>query len=106
MRILLDGNLPRAFGTLPPGHRVETVHQRRWSDLDDRPLLDAADPQYDAFITMDQSLRFQQNLRGRRMRILLLRAPRNTLPVLAPLAPMVLDALSTMEPGEFLVLGA
>ena len=106
MRILLDGNLPRAFGTLLPGHRVETVHQRRWSDLDDRPLLDAADAQYDAFITMDQSLRFQQNLRGRRMRILLLRAPRNTLPVLAPLAPMVLDALGTMEPGEFLVLGA
>ena len=106
MRILLDGNLPRAFGTLLPGHRVETVHQRRWSDLDDRPLLDAADAQYDAFITMDQSLRFQQNLRGRRMRIVLIRAPRNTLPVLAPLAPMVLDVLGTMEPGEFRVLGA
>ena len=55
---------------------------------------------------MDQSLRFQQNLRGRRMRILLIRAPRNTLPVLAPLAPMVLDVLGNMEPGEFRVLGA
>ena len=42
VRVLLDGNLPRAFAALLPGHRVENVHQRRWSDLDDRPLLDAA----------------------------------------------------------------
>lgn len=65
MRVLLDGNLPRAFAALLPGHRVTTIHQRRWSDLDDRPLLDAAEAEYDAFITMDQNLRFQQNLRGR-----------------------------------------
>jgi predicted nuclease of predicted toxin-antitoxin system len=105
VRILLDGNLPRAFGALLPGHRVHTVHQRRWSDLDDRPLLDAAEAEYDAFITMDQNLRFQQNLRGRRLRIVLVRAPRNTLPILAPLAPMVLDALGAMELGELRVLG-
>jgi para-nitrobenzyl esterase len=60
VRVLLDGNLPRAFGTLLPGHRVHTVHQRRWSDLDDGTLLDAAEPEYDVLITMDQSLRFQE----------------------------------------------
>lgn len=105
MNILLDGNLPRAFATLLPGHRVHTVHQRRWSDLDDRPLLDAAETEYDALITMDQNLRFQQNLRGRKLRIVLIRGPRNTLPSLAALAPTVLDALVTMAPGEFRVLG-
>jgi predicted nuclease of predicted toxin-antitoxin system len=76
VRILLDGNLPRAFGTLLPGHRVDSIHSRHWSDLDDRPLLDAAETEYDAFLTMDQSLRFQQNLRGRRLRIVLIGAPR------------------------------
>jgi predicted nuclease of predicted toxin-antitoxin system len=105
VRILLDGNLPRAFATLLPGHRVDSVHQRRWSDLDDRPLLDAAEAEYEAFITMDQHLRFQQNLRGRRVRVVLIRAPRNTLPVLASLAPAVLEALGAMAPGEFRVLG-
>jgi hypothetical protein len=54
---------------------------------------------------MDQSLRFQQNLRGRQLRIILLRASRNTLPVLAPLAAIVLDTLASMQPGEFRVLG-
>ena len=85
------------------------MHQRRWSDLDDGPLLDAAETEYDVFITMDQSLRFQQNLQGRQLRIVLICALRNTMPILAPLAPLapaVLDTLITMMPGEFRVLGA
>lgn len=105
MRVLLDGNLPRAFAALLPGHRVDSIHQRRWSDLDDGPLLDAAESEYDAFVTMDQNLRFQQNLRGRRLRILIVRAPRNTLPVLAPVAPAVLAALGEMTPGELRIIG-
>ena len=105
MRVLLDGNIPRAFAACLPGHRVHTVHGRRWSDLDDGPLLDAADAEYDALITMDQNLRFQQNLRGRRLRIILIRAARNTVPVLAPIAPAILDTLAAMSPGEFRVVG-
>ena len=102
---LLDGNLPRAFAALLPGHRVESIHQRRWSDLDDGPLLDAAGAEYDAFVTMDQSLRFQQNLRGRRLRIVVIRAPRNTVPSLAPLAPQVLTAIAEMASGELRIVG-
>jgi predicted nuclease of predicted toxin-antitoxin system len=105
MRVLLDGNLPRAFAGFLPGHRVDSVHQRRWSDLDDGPLLEAAEAEYDAFVTMDQNLRFQQNLRGRQLRIVLVRAPRNTMPVLVPAAPKVLDALATMAPGELRIVG-
>jgi len=105
VRVLLDGNLPRTFAALLPGHRVETVHQRRWSDLDDGPLLAAAEGEYDALLTADQNLRFQQNLRGRRLRIVVLRAPRTSLPVLAPLAPRVLAALAAMEPGEVRIVG-
>ena len=105
MRVLLDGNLPRTFAALLPGHRVETIQQRRWSDLDDGPLLDAAEGEYDAFLTADQSLRYQQNLRGRRLRIVVLRAVRNSLPALAPLAPAVLQALSEMAPGDVRIVG-
>lgn len=105
MRILLDGNLPRAFAGFLPGHRVESVHQRRWSDLDDGPLLAAAEAEYDALVTMDQNLRFQQNLRGRRLRIIVIRAMRNTLPVLAPAAPAVLHTLATMQPGDLQIVG-
>ena len=56
MRVLLDSNVPRAFATLLPGHRTQTTHQRRWSDLDDGPLLYAAERECDTFVTMDQNL--------------------------------------------------
>ena len=105
MRVLLDGNLPRTFAALLPGHRIDTVHQRRWSDLNDRPLLDAAEREYDAFLTADQNLQYQQNLTGRRIRIVVLRAPRTSLPAIAPLAPLVLVALAEMSPGELRVVG-
>ncbi len=105
MRVLLDANIPRAYAALLPGHRVDTVHQRRWSDLDDGPLLDAMEPEYAAFITADQSLRYQQNLQGRRIRILVLRSFRTSLPALAPSAPGVLTALSEMGVGELRLLG-
>ena len=105
MRVLLDGNLPRTLAALLPGHRVETVHQRRWSDLDDGPLLNAAEAEYDAFLTADQNLRYQQNLRGRRLRIVVLHARRTSLPALAPLAPAVLHALAAMAPGEIRSVG-
>ena len=106
MRVLLDGNLPRTLAALLPGHRVDTVHQRRWSDLSDRTLLDAAEQDYDAFITADQNLQYQQNLSNRRIRIVVLRAQRTTLPALAPLAPLVLAALAEMQPGELRVISS
>lgn len=105
MRVLLDSNLPRAFATLLPGHRTATTHQRRWSDLDDGPLLNAADGEYDALITMDQNLRFQQNLRGRRLRIVVIRAASNKLTDLIPIAPTVLAALAEMMPGDLRIVG-
>lgn len=105
MRVLLDGNLPRTFAALLPGHRVDTVHQRRWSDLNDRPLLDVAEAEYDAFVTADQNLQYQQNLSDRRIRVVVLRAWRTSLPALAPLAPLVLTALTEMAPGELRVIG-
>ena len=104
MRVLLDSNLPLAFATLLPGHRTQTTHQRRWSDLDDGPLLDAAEQEFDAFVTMDQNLRYQQNLKHRQLRIIVLRAPRNSLPVLAPIAPAVLRTLAEMFAGELRIL--
>ena len=104
MPVLLDSNLPRAFGSLLPGHRTETTHQRGWSDLDDGPVLDVAEGTFDVFVTMDQSLRYQQNLAGRALRIIVVRAPSNRLEALAPLAPRVLRTIASMDAGALRVV--
>ena len=106
MRVLLDANLPRGLARLLVGHEVHSVHQRRWSDLDDGPLLDAcAAAGYGALATLDQSLRFQQNLRGRPVAVLVLRARSNRIEDLAPLVPALLAALPSAPPGQVTLVG-
>lgn len=86
-------------------HDVETIHQRRWSDLSNGALLDAAGGEYDVFVTLDQSLRFQQNMRGRRIAVVVLRAPSNRLADLEPIVPGLLEAISTAQPGQVSSVG-
>jgi hypothetical protein len=43
-----------------------------WTALDNGALLKAAETDFEALITTDQNLRYQQNLTGRRLAILVL----------------------------------
>ena len=107
MRVLLDANLPRGLGRLLVGHEARSAHAHGWSDLDDGALLGvAAAAGYTAFLTMDQSLRFQQNLAGRPIAVVLVRARSNRLPDLAPLVPAIRAVLPGAPPGEVTVVGA
>jgi predicted nuclease of predicted toxin-antitoxin system len=105
MRVLLDANLPRDLARLLTGHAAHSIHQRRRSDLDDGPLLDACAGEYDALVTMDQSLRFQQNLRGRPIAVVLVHAHSNRLEHLQPLVPAMLEAIPHAPPGEITHVG-
>jgi predicted nuclease of predicted toxin-antitoxin system len=105
VRVLLDANLPRGLARLLVGHEAHTVHLRRWSDFDDGALLDACAGEYSAFVTLDQSLPFQQNLRGRPIVVVVLRAHSNRLSDLEPWVPALLAALATAKAGEVLEVG-
>ena len=105
MRIILDGNLPTALATLLAGHVVHTIHERRWSDLNNGALLSAVSAEYEVFVTLDLSMRYQQNLRGRPVAIIVLRAHSNRIADLEPLVPRLLAVLSTAPRGEATVVG-
>ena len=100
MRVVLDANLPLDFAALLAGHQVDSVHQRGWSDLDNGALLAVCEAEYDAFVTLDQSIRYQQNLRGRPIAVIILRAKSNRLQDLSPLAPALVAALPTAPQGQ------
>lgn len=106
MRVLLDACVPERFARFVAGHEVTTVRAFfGTTDLDDGPVLDRLTTHVDAFVTVDKNLRFQQNLRGRPFRIVLLRTHSNALENLVPLAPALLVALTEMQPGDLRVLG-
>jgi hypothetical protein len=107
VRILLDECVPIRFAQFIPGHEVITAQQFfGTTNLDDGSVLDRIPGgHFDAFITVYKNLRFQQNLRGRVFRIVLLRAPSNALEYLVPLVPSLVVALAESVPGDFRVVG-
>lgn len=106
MRILLDENLPADLALLLAGHDVDTVTKAGWSGVQNGKLLQLADQNYEAFLTMDRNIEHQQNLAIRKVRIIVLRAPSNRIAHLAPLVPMIIETLRKIKPGQLRSIGA
>ena len=100
MRVLLDACVPHQLGTLLTGHDVLSALDLGLGDLDDRPLLDAIDGRFDAFVTVDKRLPRQQKLAERSFGVVVLRARSNRLTDLRPLVEPLLLVLETLAPGE------
>jgi predicted nuclease of predicted toxin-antitoxin system len=62
MRILLDESLPHDLAALIAGHDVSTVRDEGWASVKNGQLLALAATKFEAFITADRNLEFQQNL--------------------------------------------
>ena len=99
MNILLDESVPRLIKTRLAEFSVSTVQEMGWTGLKNGELLTLAEQQFDAFITADQQLRYQQNLAGRRLVILVL--PSNQVPMVTRLLPKIAQTLRDMAPGAF-----
>ena len=73
MKVLFDQCTPVPLRRWLHPHIVDTAAERGWSRLRNGELLEQADlARYDAFITTDTKLKYQQNLTKRRVRILAL----------------------------------
>ncbi len=102
MRLLLDECVPKRLGREFRGHQVVTAVEAGWAGLSNGALLRAAAEEFDAFITVDQGVQFQQNLAGAAIRVVVIVAERNTLEALRPLVPKVLEALQTLTVGQLI----
>jgi predicted nuclease of predicted toxin-antitoxin system len=76
MRVLFDQGTPAPLRQFLQGHPVNTAAQKRWNQLRNGELLYAADAAGFDVLTTDKNLRHQQNLRGRRIGIVVLSTPR------------------------------
>jgi predicted nuclease of predicted toxin-antitoxin system len=62
MRLLLDESVPQRLRRALPNHEVKTVVEMGWGGIKNGDLLALAAPSFDAFITVDKNLPYQQNL--------------------------------------------
>ena len=99
-RILLDHCVPKPLRRWLTVYVVRTCHEEGWSALRNGELLAAAEAAgFDVFITADKNLRYQQNLKGRRLAIVEL--PTNRLSMLPFLVPALQQALANATPGSY-----
>jgi hypothetical protein len=73
MLILFDHVTPRGIARFLEGHSVTTAKDRGWDRLSNGDLLAAAERAgFDLLLTADKNMRYQQNLQGRRIAIVVL----------------------------------
>jgi hypothetical protein len=103
VRILLDECVPRPIRGELPGHDVRTVPEMGWAGKKNGELLQLMVPAgFEVFLTVDQNLRFQQNIQSAGLVVVILVAPSNRLADLIPLMPQVNAALSTARAGDLI----
>ena len=99
MRILFDQGTPVPLRRYLDSHTVATAFELGWSNLRNGELLTAADIEFDLLITTDQQIRYQQNLVGRRLAILVLLT--TSWPRIQQHIPEILVAVETSQPGGY-----
>jgi uncharacterized protein DUF5615 len=106
MRLLLDESVPRRFGRSLATHVVRTVVELGWSGIKNGELLGRAANEFDALVTVDKNLEYQQNLESLPIAVIVLYAQSNELPYLLPLIPKLEEVLANLRPRMFVRIGA
>jgi hypothetical protein len=101
MRIILDESVPQKLRLLIWGdHTVVTTWFQGWSGLANGALLNVAEEAgFELFITADQEMSYQQNLKGRKMALVVLRT-NNWASVKAHIAG-IMAAIDAATPGIY-----
>jgi hypothetical protein len=76
MLVLFDHVTPRGIARFLPGHTVTKAKDRGWDRLTNGDLLaEAEGAGFDVLLTADKNMRYQQNLTGRRIALVVLSTP-------------------------------
>ena len=73
MLILFDQGTPKGLIRALAGHKIITAQARGWDKLDNGALLSAAEEAgVELLLTTDRRIRYQQNLAGRKLAVVVL----------------------------------
>ena len=105
MRLLLDESVPATLRRHLPKHEVRTAVEMGWSGVKNGQLLAlAAASGFEAFITVDKNLPFQQNLSTLPIALLVLDALSNEVQKLRPLLPKLELELVSLKPRTYVLI--
>ena len=100
MLILFDHVTPAGIARFLPGHTVTKAKDRGWDTLTNGDLLAQAElAGFDVLLTADKNMRYQQNLKGRRIAIVVLSTPQ--WPAVRLHVEQIATAVNAAVPGSY-----
>src|SRR5271157_4293133 len=106
MKIVLDECLPRKLKDRFASHECYTAPEAMLGGKKNGELLAIAESQgFEIFLTMDKGLEYEQNLTGRQIAVIILRAKSNRLVDLVPLVEACLTRMRSIKLGQIARIG-
>jgi predicted nuclease of predicted toxin-antitoxin system len=107
MKILIDECPPDELKDplTARGYECQTVRRAGFGSKKSGELLSLAEGRWDVMVTSDRNIKYQQNMTGRRISILILCAKSNRIKDLPPLMPACAEALLSILPGRVVEVG-
>ena len=100
MLILFDNGTPAPLRHALTGHTVVEAIERGWDRLANGELIAAAEAAgFELLLTTDKNLRYQQNLKGRRIAFVVI--GNQQWPTLRRYVDKVVAAVNTATPGSY-----
>jgi hypothetical protein len=104
MQVLFDQGTPVPLRRYLAPHVVVTVFEKGWSTLQNGELLRIAEHEgFEALVTTDQNLKYQQNLRERRIAIVVLMT--TSWPRIKRNVSHVITVINSVKPGDYIEIG-
>jgi hypothetical protein len=103
VRILFDESVPRQLRQHLAGCQITLVEELGWKGVKNGQLLKLAEQNpFDVLVTADRQLKYQQNLKDRKIAIIVL--PYNRRKWMPLLLPGIMAALQRIQPGDYVEL--
>jgi hypothetical protein len=105
MRLLLDENMPKRLKEEFRDHEIYTIREKGWNGVKNGQLLQLLlENAFDALLTFDKNLRFQQNFEKYPITVFVFAAPVNSYIELSRLCPQVRVLITNgLKPGAVII---
>jgi len=100
MKILFDNGTPNPIARSLVGHEVTFARRIGWAELENGELILAAEQAgYDVLLSTDKNIRYQQDLRGRMIALVVL--GNSQWPLVRLHLDKIVAALNACSPGSY-----
>jgi hypothetical protein len=100
VKVLLDECVNNRIIRYLVGFDIKTVQKMGWAGIKNGTLLGLAETQFDAFVTIDQNLSYQQSIKKFNLALIVIETPSNNLTALLPFMPHLVATLPRAPKGE------